>query len=92
MIPVREKLDVGRNSAGKEYLGQFPDVTRAHFTIAPRANGISATLTDHGRWGTYINGTRMIKESSVVVSNYSEIRLASRAILLVRVKEVEGND
>lgn len=92
VIPVREKMDVGRNSAGKEYLGQFPDVTRAHFTIAPRANGISATLTDHGRWGTYINGTRMIKESSVVVSNYSEIRLASRAILLVRVKEVEEND
>lgn len=92
VLPIREKLDVGRNAAGKEYLGRFPDVTRAHITIAPRANGITATLTDHGRWGTYINGIRMVKESSAVVSNYSEIRLASSAILLVRVKEVEEND
>ena len=89
VLPVREKITVGRNSAGKEYLGRFPDVTREHFEIAPRANGITATLTDHGRWGTYINGTQMIKGSSVVVSNYSEIRLASQAILLVKVKEVD---
>ena len=92
VLPIREKLVVGRNAAGKEYLGRFPDVTREHLTIAPRANGITATLTDNGRWGTYVNGTRMIKGSSVVVSNYSEIRLASKAILLVRVKEVEEND
>ena len=80
------------NAAGKEYLGRFPDVTREHLTITPRANGITATLTDNGRWGTHVNGTRMVKGSSIVVSNYSEIRLASKAILLVRVKEVEVND
>lgn len=91
VIPVTQEIKVGRNAAGKEFLGQFGDVTREHFSIAPRSNGITATLTDHSRWGTYINGVRMIKESSVVVSNYSEIRLASRAILLVRVKEVNAN-
>lgn len=88
VIPVTEEIDVGRNAAGKEYLGMFADVTRQHFTIAPRSNGITATLTDHGRWGTYVNGIRMLKETSIVVSNYSEIRLASRAVLLVRVREV----
>jgi len=87
ILPVEQEMLVGRNAAGKEYLGQFPDVTRQHLTIAPRANGITATLTDHSRYGTFVNGKRMIKESSVVVSNYSEIRLASKAILLVRVKE-----
>ena len=92
VLPVREKLVVGRNAAGKEYLGRFPDVTREHLTITPRANGITATLTDNGRWGTHVNGTRMVKGSSIVVSNYSEIRLASKAILLVRVKEVEVYD
>ena len=92
VLPIREKLVVGRNAAGKEYLGRFPDVTREHLTIAPRSNGITATLTDNGRWGTHVNGTRMVKGSSVVVSNYSEIRLASKAILLVRVKEVEEHD
>ena len=91
VIPVTQEITVGRNATGKEFLGQFGDVTREHFSIAPRSNGISATLTDHSRWGTYINGVRMIKESSVVVSNYSEIRLASRAVLLVRVNEVNAN-
>jgi hypothetical protein len=91
VIPVTQEITVGRNATGKEFLGQFGDVTREHFSIAPRSNGITATLTDHSRWGTYINGVRMIKESSVVVSNYSEIRLASRAVLLVRVKEVNAN-
>ena len=90
-IPITEETVVGRNAAGKTYLGNFPDVTREHIIITPRANGITATLTDQGRLGTYVNGVRMIKGSSVVVSNYSEIRLASRAILLVRVKEVEEN-
>lgn len=88
ILPVTEQMDVGRNAAGKEYLGNFIDVTREHFTIAPRANGITATLTDHSTFGTYINGVRMIKESSVVVSNFSEIRLASKAVLLVCVREV----
>lgn len=92
VIPIREKTVVGRDAAGKEYLGKYPDVSRKHFTIAPRANGITATLTDHSTYGTYVNGTRMMKESSVVVSNFSEIRLSSRAILLIRVKEVEEYD
>lgn len=91
VIPVTQEITVGRNAAGKEFLGQYGDVTREHFSIAPRDNGITATLTDHSRWGTYINGVRMIKESSVVVSNFSEIRLASRAVLLVCVKEVNAN-
>lgn len=91
-IPIWGKTTVGRNAAGKEFLGRFPDVSREHFQITPRANGITATLTDVGRLGTYVNGTRMVKGSSVVVSNYSEIRLATKAILLVRVKEVEIYD
>lgn len=91
VIPINEKVTIGRNSVGKEYLGRFPDVTREHITLTPRTNGITATLTDHGRWGTFVNGTRMVKESSVVVSNYSEIRLASKAIFVVRVKEVDQN-
>lgn len=92
VLPIREHTVVGREAAGQQYLSQFLDVTRQHLTITPRANGITATLTDNGRFGTWVNGTPMIKGSSIVVSNYSEIRLASRAILLVRVKEVEEND
>lgn len=91
VLPVTTQMTVGRNAAGMEYLGAYGDVSRDHFTIAPRANGISATLTDVSSWGTYVNGVRLIKGSSVAVSNYTEIRLASRAFLLVRVKEVSAD-
>ena len=91
VLPVTTSLTVGRNAAGMEYLGPYADVSRQHFTIAPRSNGISATVTDESSWGTYINGVRLIKGSSVAVSNYTEIRLASRAFLLVRVKEVSAD-
>lgn len=90
-IPVTEPIVVGRNAAGLEYLGAFGDVSREHFRIAPRSNGISATLTDISSWGTYVNGVRMVKHSSIAVSNSTEIRLASRAILILRVKEVNGD-
>ena len=88
VLPITEAVTVGRNAALMEYLGLYPDVSREHFTIAPRANGISATVTDKSSWGTYINGVRLIKGAAVAVSNLSEIRLATRACLLVRVKEV----
>lgn len=91
VLPVNGPITVGRNAKGMEYLGVYGDVSREHFTIAPRANGISATLTDISSMGTYVNGVRMMKGTSVAVSNYTELRLASRAFLLVRVKEVNGN-
>lgn len=92
VLPVTENITVGRNAAGMRYLEHYPDVSRQHFTIEPRLNGISATLTDISSWGTYVNGVRMMKGSSVAVSNSAELRLATKAILIVRVKEVNGND
>lgn len=91
VLPVDGPITVGRNAKGMEYLGVYGDVSREHFTIAPRANGISATLTDISSMGTYVNGVRMMKGTSVAVSNFTELRLATRAFLLVRVKEVNGN-
>lgn len=87
VLPVRERITVGRNASGMSYLEPYADVSREHFTIEPRFNGISATLTDISTFGTYVNGVRMVKGSSVAVSNSTVLRLANNAILIVRVKE-----
>lgn len=89
-LPVTEEITVGRNAAGMDYLVRFADVSRTHFTIAPRFNGISATLTDISSQGTYVNGVRLVKGTPVAVSNSTVLRLANHAILILRVKEA-GN-
>lgn len=91
VLPVTEQITVGRNAAGMDYLVRYADVSRTHFTIEPRFNGISATLTDISSKGTFVNGVRMVKGSSVAVSNSTVLRLANHAILIVRVKEAGKN-
>lgn len=92
VLPVTEPLTVGRNAAGKDYLVSYADVSREHFVIEPRSNGISATLTDISRHGTFVNGVRMVKGTSIAVSNSALIRLGVNACLVVRVKEVIRDD
>ncbi|MBR2079681.1 MAG: FHA domain-containing protein [Clostridia bacterium] len=87
-IPVSGELVIGRNSTGKEYLENFCDVSREHFTITPRASGISAVIKDCSSFGTYINGKEMKKGSSTIVIDGSEIRLASEAAFKLVVREV----
>lgn len=91
VLPVTAPITVGRNAEGMTYLENYADVSRNHFTIEPRSNGISATLTDISSLGTYVNGVRMVKGSSVAVSNSTVLRLGGSALLVVRVKEV-GSD
>lgn len=88
-IPVGGELLIGRNSVGKEYLENFGDVSREHFTIIPRNSGISAVIKDCSSFGTYINGKEMKKGSSAIVLDGSEIRLASEAVFKFVVREVE---
>ena len=91
VLPVTGPMTVGRNSEGRAYLEQYADVSRNHFTIEPRSNGISATLTDLSSLGTYVNGVRMVKGSSVAVSNSTMLRLGGSAVLVVRMKEADDN-
>lgn len=91
VLPVTGPITVGRNAEGMDYLVNYPDVSRTHFTIEPRSNGISATLTDISSQGTFVNGVRMVKGTCVAVSNSAVLRLATSAILIVRVKEVDSD-
>lgn len=91
VLPVTELITVGRNASGMKYLEHYADVSREHFTIEPRFNGISATLTDMSTFGTCVNGVRMVKGTSVAVSNSTVLRLGNHAIMIVRVREV-GSD
>ncbi len=88
VIPVDGTMIIGRNSEGKEYLKWHEDVSREHFVITPRPNGIAATVKDISSFGTYINGKRMQKESSAFITDGATIRLASDAVLKFTVKEV----
>lgn len=89
IIPVKEEIIVGRNSAGSSYLENFCDVSKEHFKIIPRASGIAATIKDISRFGTYINGTRMAAGSSSILTSGATIGLASEAVMKFTVEEVE---
>lgn len=91
VLQVAGPMTVGRNAEGRAYLEEYPDVSRNHFTIEPRPNGITATLTDLSSMGTYVNGVRMVKGSSVAISNSTVLRLGNSAFLVVRMKEVDSD-
>lgn len=85
-IPIAEKTLIGRNQVGKEWLVNYPDVSREHFYIEPRSSGIGATIEDVSSFGTYLNGHKIRKNTSQFITSGTEIRLASRAELKFIIK------
>lgn len=78
-FPFGEKVIFGRNSTGKQFLKDFSDVSREHFSVKPRFSGICATVTDLSRFGTFVNGERLEQHAPRTVSNGAVIQLGHTA-------------
>lgn len=90
-FPVSREITVGRNSIGQELLEKHLDISREHFTIAPRCSGVGATITDLSSFGTYLNGHRLPKNVPHFVLPGTTIRLASEVELRLIIKEESEN-
>lgn len=78
IIPITEELIVGRNCYGKEFLKNYPTVSREQFAIKPRSSGIAAIITDKSSYSTtYLNGEKIGNGNSRIVTNGGIITLSN---------------
>ena len=75
-IPIPpEGCIVGRTEVGAEELAEFPSVSRQHIRIVLKRAGVF--IEDVSRYGTLIDGQRMIKNTPVRVANGAKITLCN---------------
>ena len=79
---------VGRTEVGAEELAEFPSVSRQHIRIVPRRN-IGVLIEDISRYGTFVDGHKIVKNTPVRVAEGSKIQLCDLETVLI-VKEEEG--
>ncbi len=86
-IRLTTKTVIGRNSAGREYLVAFPDVSKEHFEISPSSSGVCAIINDISKFGTYIDGEKLTKNVPRKIIDGTVIKLASKASFILEIKE-----
>lgn len=74
---------IGRTELGAEELAEFPSVSRQHIRVTVRRN-IGVLIEDISRYGTLVDGQRIVKNEPVRVADGSKITLCNvEAELLV---------
>lgn len=79
---------IGRAEVGAEELADYPSVSRQHLRVTPRRN-IGVLVEDISRYGTLVDGQRIVKNSPVRVADGSKVMLCDlETVLAVK----EGDD
>lgn len=72
---------IGRTEVGAEELAEFPSVSRQHLRVTPRRN-IGVLIEDISRYGTLVDGQRIVKNSPVRVADGSKLTLCDVEMVL----------
>ena len=67
---------IGRTEVGAEMLAEYGAVSRQHLRVTPRRN-IGVIVEDISKYGTLVDGQRIIKNSPVRVANGTKITLCN---------------
>ena len=78
---------IGRTEIGAEELAEFPSVSRQHLRVTPRRN-IGLLVEDISRFGTLVDGQRLVKNTPVRAASGSRITLCNVDLTL----KMKGDD
>lgn len=74
---------IGRTEVGAEMLSEYGSVSRQHLRVTPRRN-IGVIVEDISKYGTLVDGQRIIKNSPVRVANGTKITLCNVEMVLIQ--------
>ena len=74
---------IGRTEVGAEALAEYGSVSRQHLRVTPRRN-IGVIVEDISKYGTLVDGQRIIKNSPVRVANGTRITLCNVEMVLTQ--------
>ena len=79
---------IGRTELGAEELAEYPSVSRQHIRVTVRRN-IGVLIEDISKYGTLVDGQRIVKNEPVRVADGSIVTLCNVDVELI-VKEAEN--
>ena len=79
---------IGRTEVGAEMLAEYGAVSRQHLRVTPRRN-IGVIVEDISKYGTLVDGQRIIKNSPVRVANGTRITLCNVEMVLIQKRSEE---
>ncbi len=74
---------IGRTEVGAEALAEYGSVSRQHLRVTPRRN-IGVIVEDISKYGTLVDGQRIIKNSPVRVASGTKITLCNVEMVLIQ--------
>ncbi len=83
IIIPEEGCIIGRTEVGAEILAEYGSVSRQHLRVTPRRN-IGVIVEDISKYGTLVDGQRIIKNSPVRVANGTKITLCNVEMVLTQ--------
>ncbi len=79
---------IGRTEVGAEALAEYGSVSRQHLRVTPRRN-IGVIVEDLSKYGTLVEGQRIIKNSPVRIASGTKITLCNVDMVLTQRESVE---